>query len=321
MNLLRVAWILLLAGALHAEDKIRILSADPADNVLLEISSDTPHAVMSSSDLKTWSYVFHYLPACQNFKAYAPQKEQKQTFFKLAPAHPQFQSLVLDDEIPSLPGKQFGTIGWNFSFSEGGTGTLNFLSFEGSDSENLHYSIVDSRPGMISVRTWIDDGHKIDHLILIRDPEPPQQFNNAVVYTADRFGDLQSQTWSDFGDGDYFFVFHTMGPEIPPAPVSWPDPVGMVVEFQSPHEVVTLGPNGSASIVAGGVTQSASYEYAATGRTRATLQVLRSNGSRITAFVRSQGSQAPYRAAGVAPYVVSGNVGVQFVSYPGNSSP
>lgn len=315
--------ILLMAGASRAEEGIRILSADPADNVLLEISTDIPRAVLSSSDLKTWKYVFHYLPACQNFKAYAPQKERKQTYFKLAPAHPSFQWLVLSDAVPSLVGKSFGTIGWNFSFSAGGTGTLNYQSFEGSDSENLDYSIVDSRDGMISVRTWIGDGHKIDHLILIPDSSAPQQFADAVIYTADRFGDLHSRTWTQFGADDlHEMTFHHIGPEIPPSPVTWPDPVGMVVEnLASPSEVITLGPDGVASISAGGPTEAATYQYVATGPTRATLQILRLDGKRITAFLREQPSQAYYRNAGVIPYRISDNNSVQVISYPGPTPP
>ncbi len=325
MKFLQITLALFFAATLHAEDKIRILSADPADNVLLEISTETPQAVMSSSDLKTWKYVFHYLPPCQNFKAYAAQRDRKRTFFKLAPIHPEFQSLVLGDEIPSLAGKRFFTIGWNFSFTAGGTGTLNDPSFEGDDCENIGYSIVDSRPGMISVRTSIDDGRKLDHLILILDPESPHQFgDDAVVYSADRFGDLESQTWSDFG---HIYTFHTIGPEKPPAPVSWPNPVGMVIELNNnsfgPISTVTLGPNGAASIVTGAVTESASYGYSATGQTRATLQLLRSNGSRITAFIRSNGAgQAPYQTAGTRPYSITGYMNpVRLLSYPGPTPP
>jgi hypothetical protein len=323
MKILPMLYLLLSAGMLRAAEGIRILSADPAANVLLEITTDTPRSVMSSSDLKTWKHVFHYLPACQNFKAYAPQSERRQTFFKLAPAHPSFQSLVLSDAIPTLAGKSFGTIGWNFSFSTGGTGTLNFQSFEGSDSENLSYSIVDSRRGMISVRTWIEDGHKIDHLILIPNSSAPPQFADAVVFTADRFGDLHSRTWTQFGSEDlHEMTFHHIGAEIPPAPVSWPDPAGMVVEhFAVPTEVVTLGPDGVASISAGGLTEAAAYDYVATGPTRATLQIQRLDGRKITAFLRAQPAQAFSRTAGLIPYRVSGTHAVEVVSYPGPTPP
>jgi hypothetical protein len=308
--------IVLLSGTLHAQEGIRILSADPADNVLLEISTDTPRALLSSSDLETWNYVFHYLPPCENFKAYAPQDERSQTFFKLGPVHPEFVPLEIDTEVPSLAGKSFDSLAWNFSFSGGGEGTVNLYSFEGDDRENLSYSVLDSRPGMISVRTSIDDGHKLDHLILIPDADSAGAFQDAVIYTAERFGDLRSSTLA----GDLKpFTLHRIGPETPPAPTIWPDPEGMIVEFTSPDAIVTLGADGTASYLGGGSAETVDYDYVATGRTRATLRIQRSNGDRITAFLRAFDSGAYYQDAGAPAYSISGTSGVRIVSYPTDS--
>jgi hypothetical protein len=310
MRFVPMLFALLSAGLLHAAEGIRILSADPADNVLLEITTDTPRAVMSSSDLKTWKYVFHYVPTCQNFKAYAPQQERKQTYYRLAPVHPEYAPLLLDPGIPSVVGKGFWGLGWVFSFSEGGTGTVNSDASDAGDFENLNYSIVDSRPGMVSVRTWVADGHKRDHLILIPAPDARAKFNDAVVFSADRFGDATSQIWAD----GYF-----NGPERPPAPSTMPDPAGLVVEFtgsQAIAAVVTLGPNGTASILRGGVTEAGSYDYVATGPTRATLRVVRMDGTRKTAFLRIESSYAFYQTADAPPYSITGYGAVRLISPP-----
>lgn len=317
MNSLKAAilLILLMTGAARAGEGIRILSADPADNVLLEISTDIPRAVMSSSDLVTWDYVFFHVPPCQNFKAYAPQKERKQTYFKLAPAHPFFQSVVLSTEVPSLAGKKFFTLGWEVSFSEGGSGTLNLQSFNTSNRENFSYSIVDSRPGMISARTWIADGRKIDYLILFLDPSSPRPHYpmDAVLYAADRFGDFHSSPFVTQGghpvDGLFYEPSTTLlgiSTAVAPEPVNWVDPVGMEVSNPFTYEKFTLGPNGVATILLNGQTETATYDWVATGKNRATLQVLRSNGTRITIYMNYDGSICPYREPGLKPYTVSG---------------
>jgi hypothetical protein len=309
--------ILLMAGAARAGEGIRILSADPADNVLLEISTDIPRAVMSSSDLVNWEYVFFHVPPCQNFKAYAPQKERKQTYFKLAPAHSFFQSAVLSTEVPSLAGKKFFTLEWDVSFSGGGVGALNLQSYNTSNRENFSYLIVDSRPGMISARTWIADGRRIDYLILFLDPSSAQhsQFHpmSAVLYAADRFGDFHSSPFVTRGGhpvgGSYYEPSTTLlgiSTAVAPEPVNWVDPVGMEVSNPFTYEKFTLGPNGVATILLNGQTKIATYDWVATGNNRATLQVLRSNGTRITIYMNYDGATCPYREPGLKPYTVSG---------------
>jgi hypothetical protein len=310
--------IALLSGTLHAQDGIRILSADPADNVLLEISTDTPRSVMASNDLENWSPVFHYIPACQNFKAYAPQIERKQTFYKLAPLIPAFAGFVLSPEVPLLAGKSFGNIGWNFSFSGGGLGTCNPIIFESGGPENLTYTIVDSRPGMASVRTLVADGRRRDHLILMTDPAAPE-FRDSLVFTADRFGDVVSRMWAGLADEGAapIVVSHYIGAEIPASPPSWPTPQGMVLRFGSSGEVVTLGDGGVATVEVNGNSEIASYEYIPTGAFRATLSLARSNGTRTTAWIREgDPGEVFHRAPGTEPYSTSGSDTVEILIFP-----
>jgi hypothetical protein len=111
-------------------------------------------------------------------------------------------------------------------------------------------------------------------------------------------------------------MLHRIGPATPPAPSIWPDPEGMIVEFTSPDAIVTLGADGTASFVAGGGAETVDYDYVATGQTRATLRIRRSNGDRITAFLRSFDSAAYVQSAGAAPYSISGSSSARIVSYP-----
>lgn len=293
---------------------VRILKAAPDDNVLVEISTPQPASLWASTDLVTWKPIFFYVAPCDGFKAALPQLQRGKTYYRLGPVQPELSAVVLRQEIPDIVGKEFGSLNRSISFSAGGVGTYNPTSFEQDRGFNSTYSILDSQPGMISIRSVIADGTKVDHLMFLLDRDAPANAGSfdALIFTTERAGDWRSEmtttSWQPHSSESE--IKFEIGQERPPEIPEWPVGEGWVIN--SGGATITLQNAGVASIKTGASTESATYEYTATGYRRATVLLSRLDGSRTLIHLHVDGGHAYHRNPAAEPYLISGSGPVSY---------
>jgi hypothetical protein len=202
---IRGIFVLVIASCLFVSgaDLITVVSADPEENVLLEVSCDGPRSLEMSKDLLEWKPVVSYLPQLDRFRLEAPQYSRTVTYFRLVDISSDPRVFQTSDQIAVISGKRFGSFVFHVSFDEGGTGLLN--NSHVNAASNHSYEVIDQDPGVVSVRLNLADGSRNALTLVFADQPAEDGIGEASTVSFSlmhRYGDFYSYPYTPHGNPD-----------------------------------------------------------------------------------------------------------------------